>query len=106
MPNINAAYYSRDVDDKTSSSQGNGYHVAAGYLLPGGGIMPYARLTAWNTEATGSDKTVMNLGFNYIMEGHKAKIVFDWENIDFETDGATKATKDHSIITMQWQLDF
>jgi len=109
IPNFNIAYYSRSLDDNTSLDQGNGFHIAAGYLLPGGNWQPYARYTTWSRDdAAGAqgDETAINVGVNWLIKGHAAKLVFDLESIDYENEGTLKTQKDQSIITMQWQVDF
>ena len=106
VPNFNAAYSTRDVDDDTSASQGTGLHAAVGYLMPGGKIQPYLRYATWDAKPTGADVSHTNIGLNYFLKGHKAKIVFDYDMVDHETEGTVKADKNHGVMTMQWQLDF
>lgn len=100
---VESAYFSRDLGDNTSSSQGSGFYLTAGMMF--GDFMPYARYASWDADPEGKDKTITNLGFNYLIKGHNAKIVFDIEMIAFEEEGSTLAKKDHTIATMQWQLD-
>lgn len=112
IPNFNIAYYSRSLDDNTSFSQGTGFHIAAGYVLPGGNWQPYVRYTTWDTELVGgtgsnSDTNKTNIGVNYLIKGHTAKLVFDIEAVDYKdvATNASNANKDQTIVTMQWQLD-
>ncbi|GMT42783.1 MAG: outer membrane channel protein [bacterium] len=102
--NANFAYYSRDDGNDASTSKGSGLHLTAGYKM--GQWFPYLRYATWDAKPANSDETRINLGTNYLIKGHHAKIVFDLESIDYEVDGATKATKDHTVVTMQWQMDF
>jgi phosphate-selective porin len=104
VPNVNFGYYSQDVGDDTSSSQGVGMALTAGYKT--GKYQPYFRWANWDAAPEEKDETRMNVGLNYLIKGHKAKIVLDYELISYETQGTTKATKDHNVMAMQWQLDF
>ncbi len=101
--NLNGAYYARSLDDDTSSKQGTGYHVAAGFQF--NSFMPYARYSTWDADPEAKDKSITNVGVSYLIKGHNAKIVFDVEMVAFEKEGSTKAKQDHTIATMQWQLD-
>lgn len=103
--NVNGAYYARDLGDDTSSSQGIGYHVTAGFLL-GGKIMPYVRYAIWDVDLEDKDESHINVGLNYLIKKHKSKIVFDYDMVTYEKEGDTLAKKDHGVFTIQVQLDF
>ncbi|MBI5178562.1 MAG: hypothetical protein HZA04_04825 [Nitrospinae bacterium] len=110
------AYYSYDWSNpgkKDSSGnyvQGKGWQATLAWMSmeKQGGIQPYARYVVWDAESasSGASQRSTALGFNYLLSGFDAKLVFDFEQISFPTEGATWDRKNHSVTSMQWQISF
>ena len=109
--NLEGAYYNYDTDDipDTSLIQGEGYLALASYLLPDrmgwGKLQPYVRYQHFarrhsNTAANLGNRSVTEGGFNYIIDGHNAKIMAFYSG---DTNG-TNPTVDSFNIGMQFQL--
>ena len=109
--NLEGAYYDYDTDDipDTTLIQGEGYLALASYLLPDrmgwGKLQPYVRYQHFarrhsNTAANLGNRSVTEGGFNYIIDGHNAKIMAFYSG---DTNG-NNATVDSFNIGMQFQL--
>jgi hypothetical protein len=110
--NLEGAYYDYDTDDiaDTTLIQGEGYLALASYLLPNkmgwGKLQPYIRYQHFdreqsNTAANLGTRSVTEGGFNYIIDGHNAKIMAFYSG---DKNGSNAATVDSFNIGMQFQL--
>ena len=78
---LEGAYYSYDLDDRADASltQGESYFVLASYLFPGkvalGQLQPQVRYQRFDRDVGGTRKRT-ELGLNYIIDGHNARVSF------------------------------
>ena len=94
---VEGALYDYDTDNvaDTTQLQGNGFFVSGAFLFPGtygiGRLQPHARLQVLdidNTSGVGAaakTPTQLDLGLNYIIDGHNARVSFTLSNIDPDT---------------------
>lgn len=85
------AYYDYDLDDKAAPAsipymyQGDGYFVLGSYLFPQkvgiGQFQPMARVQNVDVD-NGNEVDITELGVNYIIDGHNARISLVAGNID------------------------
>ena len=58
--------------------EGDAYYLTAAYLIPGkvgwGQFQPYVRYQKFSRDVSSTDKTQADLGLNYIIKGHNARI--------------------------------
>jgi hypothetical protein len=95
---------------------GSAFHAQVGYLLPKGGsslrIQPYANVTLQNWEGNVSKETGNvgnqigwfangNVGCNWLIEGHHAKITTD---VGLRPDFTTSGTKTRPTFTVQTMI--
>ncbi|NOX42271.1 MAG: hypothetical protein GXP19_00830 [Gammaproteobacteria bacterium] len=94
---VEGALYDYDTDNvaDTTQLQGNGFFVSGAFLFPGtygiGRLQPHARLQVLDIDntsgvgAAGKTPTQLDLGLNYIIDGHNARVSFTLSNIDPDT---------------------
>jgi hypothetical protein len=107
--NLEGAYYDYDTDDIADGTliQGDGYLALASYLLPNpigwGKFQPYVRYQHFDRElgAARGTRSVTEGGFNYIIDGHNAKMMVFYSG---DKNGSNAATVDTFKIGMQFQL--
>lgn len=76
---IEGAYYDYDTDDIAATTpQGDGYFLLVSYLLPQpmgtGKLQPMVRYQSFDTDLTSVEHTRTDVGLNYIISGHNARI--------------------------------
>jgi len=89
---LEGAYYDYDRDDVGSvANEGDGYFVVASWLMPGeigpeglkGRLQPILRYQEFDPEAGSADEhTRFDIGLNYIMDGHNARLSFTYSRDD------------------------
>jgi len=89
---LEAAYYDYDLDDRVfggttaGPTQGDGFFVLASYLLPTkigiGRFQPQFRYQEFNADLGGVDTDQWELGLNYIIDGHNARLSLVWGERD------------------------
>ena len=107
---LEGAYYDYDLDDKTDASltQGEGYFGLAGYLINKqvgwGKLQPYVRYQGFNRDAVtgdGGERSRIEGGFNYIIDGQNAKICVLYSR---DKNGSGADEKDRFAIGLQFQM--
>jgi len=87
---------------------GQALYGQIGYLMPGGKIMPYAscQYAKWDRLKSQS-MAVTNLGINWFINGHKAKVSVDWQNrpvYSEDASGIVGSAGRRNCIVMQYQI--
>lgn len=103
---VEGAFYDYDLDGVTDASltQGDGYFVLAGYLIPKkigpGRFQPHIRIQEFDATGTGkTDRT--DIGFTYVIDGHNARITV----IFADEDGpGSSSTTDFNTFKVGVQL--
>jgi hypothetical protein len=76
--------YGEDYALGTTYGTGNSVYTQFGYLLPfttnAGRLMPYAAFSAQNFEAYNNPGNLLQLGANWFIEGHNAKITLEYRS--------------------------
>ncbi len=86
---------------------GDSYFVTAGYLFPQkigfGKVQPYIR---WNENMpeAGDDSDLLEVGLNYIISGHNARLNIHWRTGDANASGAAGTDVDTFLLGAQFQL--
>ncbi len=87
VPTFEAAYYDYDTDDIADASltQGSSYMVLGSYLFPAplgiGQIQPLVRFQSFDVDG-GDELERMDVGFNYVIKGHDARVSVVYSNQD------------------------
>ena len=67
---------------------GDAYYVTAAYLIPGkvgwGQFQPYVRYQKFSRDVSNKDKTQADLGVNYVIKGHNARITAVYSKVKDE----------------------
>ncbi|WP_072396060.1 porin [Hyphomicrobium sp. CS1GBMeth3] len=89
---LEGSYYYYDTDDKvTPLVSGSGYYVLASYLFPEkigiGQFQPVAQFQSLDRDDGGLDVTKWEVGTNYIIKGHDARLSAIYSQTDYEGDG-------------------
>jgi len=89
---LEGAYYDYDRDDLGNvANEGDGYFLVASWLLPNeigpaglkGKLQPLVRYQRFDPEASGGDDhTRLDVGLNYVIDGHNARISFVYSRDD------------------------
>lgn len=89
-------YYNYDYDDSTVdlANQGNAFYTQTAFLFPneiGNGVLkgrlqPALRIQKFDSDNAGSDVIQYELGLNYIIKGHNAKIYTTYSFKDTEVN--------------------
>ncbi len=94
---VEGAVYNYDTDNLSDSRQlqGTGFFISGAYLVPKrygmGKLQPAARFQSLDIDSTsgvgavGRTPTQLDLGLNYVIDGHNARISFILSNIDPDT---------------------
>jgi hypothetical protein len=98
------------VNTAVNNSDGTGYYLQGGYLLPGiwgvgklqGQLQPLARFQHWNSGFVNRDRTETDFGLNYFVVGHDFKIALDYAVIDDQTDRGT--VENRFTVGVFWRL--
>lgn len=94
---------------------GQSVYAQFGYLLPKTllkttQLMPYASVHAAKWERLGGLWTVVgNVGVNWLIKGHNAKVSLDYQNrptYNLASDGTVESGKRKSCVTLQYQIFF
>ncbi|VAW84573.1 FmdC precursor [hydrothermal vent metagenome] len=104
-----AAYYSYDYDNKSGDS--NGYFVLGSYLFGNnmgmGKLQPMLRYQSVEVDglggAMGTDTEQLDVGLNYIIDGHNARISLVYEANE-ETTGGTSTDTNAIRLGVQLQM--
>ena len=95
-------------DNVGGQVEGDAYYVTAAYLIPGkvgwGQFQPYVRYQKFSRDVSNTDKTQADLGVNYVIKGHNARItaVFSKVKDDALPSGADDVSK--FILGVQIQI--
>ncbi|HKK78599.1 MAG TPA: hypothetical protein VJ933_03175 [Phaeodactylibacter sp.] len=70
-------------DDYVSRWAGTGtnFYAQVGYKLPGSKFMPYVALQSGNYEGYDENTGALNIGVNYFLNGHSAKLTLEYHSI-------------------------
>jgi hypothetical protein len=92
---------------------GQALYGQLGYLLPAlpgdhGAFMPYASAmyADWN-RLNGKPMLVTNLGLNWLINGHKAKLSLDWQNrpvFGVDAEGKVLSQGNRNCVVLQYQI--
>lgn len=79
---------------------GSNLYAQAGYLIPGMNIMPYVAFQSGNYEALEDNINSFDVGVNYYVDGHNAKITLEYHTIsnDYRDAPGTEGN------VAQWRL--
>jgi hypothetical protein len=110
--NLEAAYYNYDLDDVPDATliQGDSYFVLASYLFPNkigwGRFEPLVRYQHFdrddgNIEGQRGDRERYEVGVNYIIDGHNARLSTFWAH---EDPGPTMKSRNIFLIGLQLQI--
>jgi len=92
---------------------GNVLYSQFGYLLPTatlkkGQLMPYTSFAYGNYERLGGLKVdIYNVGINYLINGHTAKVSLDWQNrptFDINSNGDVQKGGRKNCLILQYQI--
>jgi hypothetical protein len=90
---------------------GNVYYTQIGYLLPTslisekhGRFMPYVMYMNADFERLKQQVQTFDIGLNYFIEGHRAKITLDYQNRSVFNAATLKETTRKGMIVMQLQV--
>ncbi len=92
---------------------GNIIYTQFGYLLPSGTLkkgqlMPYTSFAYGNYERLGGLKVdIYNVGINYLINGHTAKVSLDWQNrptFDINSNGDVQKGGRKNCLILQYQI--
>ena len=103
---LEGAYYDYDLDNVADASlvQGDGYLLLAAYLLPQkmgiGQLQPHIRFQSFDSAGATDARTRMELGVNYIIDGHDARGTLTFANDDPGTPASS------SVNSIQLGLQF
>ena len=97
----------------TSGDDAQIYYIQGGYLFPGtigpGRLQPYFRFERLDVDKK-PDTGFPSLGFNYLLNGHNAKLTFDWTLIDQRKEvknfRGNYSGKDQNLFTFQASVGF
>lgn len=108
---VEGAYYDYDDDNVGTTSdppQGNGYFLLASYLLPqrigAGKLQPVVRYQSFETDPANIKHTRVDVGLNYIISGHNARISALFFNDNDDSTSATKVDGTGVRIGLQFQI--
>lgn len=126
---LEGAYYDYDLDGKADCgngepgapgcpaagandnvgglTEGKGYLATAAYLFPTklgiGQVQPFVRYQSFDRELSNSTADVLDVGFNYVIKGHNARVSAFWSKS--EDDRPTPDTDvDKFVIGVQFQI--
>ena len=110
---LEGAYYDYDLDDVADSSlvQGDSYFVLGSYLLPQqigfGKLQPHVRYQHFDRDETNvagsrGDRERVDVGVNYIISGHDARISLVYSNEDDDASGGDSV--DSVLLGLQIQI--
>jgi hypothetical protein len=92
-------------DNTGGQVEGDAYYLTAAYLIPGvvgwGQFQPYVRYQNLDRDVSGTTKTQYDLGLNYVIKGHNARITAVYSNTD---DDAAPADVSKFILGVQVQI--
>lgn len=104
---VEGAYYDYDLDnvaDANNLVQGDGFFVLGAYLLPNkvgiGQLQPMVRYQELDLDAAAGDREKFEVGLNYIIKGHDARVSF----VIGETDVQGGPDFDEFRVGVQLQL--
>jgi len=104
------AYYDYDHDDKLPAFgyQGEGYFVLGSYLFPNkigiGQLQPMLRYQNVDVDNGGPETDIVELGLNYIIDGHNARVSFVYGDAEVDLAGGGDADADFFQIGVQLQI--
>lgn len=104
---VEGAYYHHDTDGQpTPLLDGDGYHILASYLFPEkvgiGQFQPVVRYQHLSRDDAGTDISKWEVGTNYIIKGHNARLAAMYSSTDYEDD-PTLGTVDAYVLGLQLQ---
>jgi hypothetical protein len=101
---VEAAYYDYDRDNVVGSPDSDGYFLLGSYLFPQklgiGQLQPMVRYQELDTDTVG-DTERWDIGLNYIIDGHNARISILYADVD-----APGSLADVDIFRLGVQLQF
>jgi len=102
---LEGAYYDYDTDGQpTPLMEGQGFFVLASYLFPQktgiGQFQPVIRYQSMDRDDGGLDVDTYEGGFNYIIDGHNARLALMYRLSDYEIGGSSSQV----LLGLQLQL--
>ena len=109
---LEGAYYDYSSDNGTlpavTGADGNGYFILASYLLPQklgvGQLQPVVRYQSFETDGANVARTRTDVGLNYIINGHNARISALFFNENDDSTSATKVDGTGFKLGLQFQI--
>lgn len=105
---LEGAYYDYDRDNVPDASlvQGDGYLILGAYLLPEkigmGQLQPHLRYQSFEATGAANAHTRMDVGVNYIIDGHNARATLTFSNDDPGTPAADSVNS--ILFGLQFQI--
>ena len=87
--------------------EGKGYLATAAFLFPGkigiGQMQPFVRYQSFDRELSNSTIDVLDVGFNYVIKGHNARVSAFWSKTEDDRP-APDTDVDKFVIGVQFQI--
>lgn len=102
-----AAYYDYDLDGvaDTALTEGDGYFVLAAYMFGNkvgiGQFQPHIRFQSFDPQGATGDTDRIDIGFNYVIDGHNARI-----SVVYADEDAPGTANDYDRFIIGAQLQF
>ncbi len=108
---VEGAYYSYGYDNVGTGDQ-TGYFILGSYLLAErtglGRLQPLIRYQFLETDGLGgnpsTEREVLDIGVNYIIDGHNARIAFNYQTDETTVGGTTTDDADALVVGFQLQI--
>lgn len=94
-------------DNVGGLTEGDGYLATAAFLFPGkigiGQVQPFVRYQSFDREVSNSTIDVLDVGFNYVIKGHNARVSAFWSKTEDDRP-APDTDVDKFVIGVQFQI--
>lgn len=95
-------------DNVGGQVEGDAFYVTAAYLFPGkvgwGQFQPYVRYQKFSRDVSNTDKTQTDIGLNYVIKGHNARITAVFSKVKDEALPPTRDDINKFILGVQIQI--
>ena len=95
-------------DNVGGQVEGDAYYVTAAYLFPGkvgwGQLQPYVRYQKFSRDVSNTEKTQTDIGLNYVIKGHNARITAVFSKVKDEALPAASNDFNKFILGVQIQI--
>ena len=105
--NAYAAFMRFDYGDDYVSrwaGTGNAIYAQVGYFIKTAKLMPYIAIQNGNYDGLPDNISATNIGMNYYINGHNAKLTLEYHRIKGDVREGVIATGDDSLSQLRLQL--